>query len=412
MAKIKAKVPGFVSLSDDPRNSVHQRKRVPDPPSWWLDLDLESRMRYVDSIQTESRKARWEPVLHLGLDKDGNPTKRSANAEAKRQERNVKKDHSDAKAKLDKEQEKINRAKQKAKERKGTETTAEKEARQKAPVIEKSWRDGAAKLATKGTLYANKLTRKISPEHKDAIGKFFNEAFKKDGEPDEDVKALVTETVKPLARVLMGAALVGLTMAGGGLLITAIASAYTEGAFELPEFLSESSSSEYGELDTTDPVQFLVHDFTRWANSINPRPIADKVAEVVAMQRVIARQEGASEEEFKSTSAASPALRFSCCPTQKHLPEHQRQRYLINLGGQTIGRIHSDKKINGNTLNGRSWVCTLKDAFDETAFHSNVRKNMPFTLATAKGVILRNPMRMTFDEAKSWVRTVVDKDLL
>ena len=111
------------------------------------------------------------------------------------------------------------------------------------------------------------------------------------------------------------------------------------------------------------------------------------------------------------SESSSKSLRIVPCPSHKK-NNTPVTRYLVKLGTLQVGRIHSDPKIKGDSANQRCWVCTMKDGFEETGYRSGVTRDAPFTLATKRGVMLRNPQRQTLAEAKAWVKTIVNKELV
>lgn len=404
---MKTTLASLKSESDGSKESArtrNARSRRVKPTPFWLSQNLQQREVYLKNHPNSP----FQHIKHVGLDNEGNPTTRDSDQqrEAGRKTEAQKK----AIERLKRKREREEKAKEAAKKARGTETTEQRDIRQSDALTESSWRKGAAKLATKGTMFAGKLSRSLTPRHEAAIEKFFQEKFKKKPEDetpvaDEDVdQELIIDAVKPLARVLLSAALVGVTLAGGGLVVAAIAAAYTNGAFTLPEFLSESSS----ELDTSDPVQFLVHDFTRWSKSIDMRKVSGLITEMIETQRTIEGKGG--NADLVSTSAAA-SLRIVPCPSHRKT-DTPITRYLVKIGTKQIGRIHSDKKIDGDSPNNRCWVSTLNDGFSETGYATGVSREAPFTLATTKGVLLRNPQRQTLEEAKAWVRSTVNKGMV
>lgn len=383
------------------------RARNIKPPAWWIKYNLQQREKYLESHPN----SRLKHILNVGLDAEGNPivNPRDAQKASKQKDEAQKK----AEERVKKRKEREEKEKEKAEKKHGAETTEEKTVRLDAALAQSSWRKGAAKLASKGTMFAGKLSRNLTPKHTTAVENFFKEKFAPKNDDDSDTGAdtevdtdTVIAAVKPLARVLLAGALVGLTLAGGGIIVGALASAYTNGGFTLPEFLSESGT----ELDTSDPIQFLVHDFTRWAKSVDMREVSGVIAEIIAVQKQLESAKGNTEGKMVSESA-SASLRFVPCPSHKK-NNTPITRYLIKLGTKQVGRIHSDVKIPGDSPSNRCWVCTLNDGYSETAYRTGVSRQEPFTLATPVGVILRNPQRQTLDEAKSWIRATVNKALV
>lgn len=414
---MKIQLATLKSLSEGAREeSVRDRtarSRRITPSPWWLSQNLQQRENHLKSHP----KSKFQHILYVGLDEAGNPTTNPASAAAKAGRRDDVQKRAAARAEKRREREK-----EKAKESNdthGTETVAQRSQRLDVALAQSSWRKGAAKLASKGTMFAGKLSRNLTPNHEAAVENFFKEKFapKPEGSTgtedtsNEDTGHVdsdkVIAAVKPLARVLLAGALLGITLAGGGIVVAALAQAYTNGTFTLPEFFTSESRSQ---LDTSDPIQFLVHDFTRWAKTVDLRKVSGIIAEIIAVQKDIETKKGETPEQMVSESS-SRSLRILPCPSHKK-NNTPITRYLVKLGTLQVGRIHSDPRINGDSPSNRCWVCTMNDGFEETAYPTGVTRESPFTLATRKGVLLRNPQRQTLNEAKAWVRAIVNKELL
>lgn len=420
---MKIQLARLESLSEESEESVRDRtarsrRIVPTP--WWLSQNLQQREQHIQSHPN----SKFRHILHVGLDEAGNPATNPNSAAAQANRRDDIQQRAAARAARRREREK--KEAEEAEAAHGTETVAQRSARLDVALAQSSWRKGAAKLASKGTMFAGKLSRNLTPNHEAAIENFFKEKFapKPEGSDeapaDDDTPAdgghvdsdKVIAAVKPLARVLLAGAILGLTLAGGGIIVAALAAAYTNGNFTLPEFFTAESSS----LDTSDPVQFLVHDFTRWAKTVDMRKVSTTIAEIIAVQKEIEAKKGLTpdrspESDQMVSESAAKSLRIVPCPSHKK-NNTPITRYLVKLGTLQVGRIHSDPKISGDSPSNRCWVSTMNDGFEETAYRTGVTREAPFTLATRKGVLLRNPQRQTLNEAKAWVRATVNKDLL
>jgi hypothetical protein len=154
--------------------------------------------------------------------------------------------------------------------------------------------------------------------------------------------------------------------------------------------------------DFNDPTRMLVDDFLRWYGKVDKVLLSEKITELSALKN----------KPLESNSSIGVRLTFPLCPTQKHLPNDKRSKYLIRARGRDIGYITADPNVKGRGKASRCWLVTLEDGFVESNYHTGKSTNEPFTAVRSNTVILKNPYRFNILEAKSWVKSTIKRELL
>lgn len=180
-----------------------------------------------------------------------------------------------------------------------------------------------------------------------------------------------------------------------------------------------------------DTVDALIKAYTDWFKQLDVHRISQKLARLEAIREMM--DEGykpdpaeidellEDDEEveipdeidmLESESGVRPRITFKVCPKQKRMSHADRTRYDVMYDGRSIGMIRSSPRVEGNGKSRRSWQCCLHEGYNESAFASGKREGEPYTLVNKNRVMLMNPNMMTFQEARIWVKHVLNKDLL
>jgi hypothetical protein len=186
-----------------------------------------------------------------------------------------------------------------------------------------------------------------------------------------------------------------------------------------------------------DTIDSLITAYTEWLRDLDLPKVARKLSELHAIREMVEEgytpdpdsveqlledEEEAGEDlqpvipedvdQFESDSGAYPRISFRVCPAQKRLSSVQRTRFDIMYDGRCIGCLKSDPKISGNGKSTRSWVAQLYEGYNESAFRSGRNESEPYTAVNKNRVVLFNPHRLTFDEAKVWSKHNLNKEFL
>lgn len=176
------------------------------------------------------------------------------------------------------------------------------------------------------------------------------------------------------------------------------------------EFSAESNAA--ANIDG-DPIEYMVKDVARWMASIDQEMLGDKIAKLAALQEMESEETDEDEDtDMTSESAVTQRLTYRVATSQTRLSPLLRTMWEIRYGENIIGKIQSDPDVEGNGHENRSWVVTLEDGFDESAFNSGYDSSAPFTTLNKGRLLLRNPARLTMKEARMWASHVIDRSYL
>lgn len=200
-----------------------------------------------------------------------------------------------------------------------------------------------------------------------------------------------------------------------------------------PEQEEDEDAQEEQELEPVmrDTIELMIKTYTDWFKQLDINRISEKLARLEAIREMMNDGYKPDPDEvedllepdkdieippevdmLESDSGATPRISFRVCPKQKRAPIADRTRFDIMYDGRSIGLVRSSKQVKGNGKQRRSWQCCLHEGYNESAFASGRREKEPYTLVNRDRIMLMNPNMMTFDEARLWVKHVLNKDML
>ena len=279
------------------------------------------------------------------------------------------------------------------------------------PVVTDLFKKSIGKLITKPENLINSIRQNLSPKTMEMLIVFYEKANKKKPLSDAESKIGV-KLVNILVRAMFGKDLLSdLGDSSDGVVI--IFSKNFAKFLGAPDLKFESKSAE------ADIIATLVQDFIKWTRLLDTKEVGETLSRLLAIQEM-------KEEKWSPTTASLPdsavlesksnamddfssRLTFRVANEQRSLNPDERTKYEVVHGQNVVGHIESDPNIDSNRHSQRCWVCTMHDLFDDAEFSTGFDEQAPFTTVRNRQLLLRNPSRLTMREAKSWIRTIVDR---
>lgn len=158
---------------------------------------------------------------------------------------------------------------------------------------------------------------------------------------------------------------------------------------------SESSDKEIRYMHST---AFIVMDLMKFMKKLRWMDICERLVTIKETKSF----------ESKSAEQILQRLTFRIPKNMSMLATDLIYKYEIVLGGKPIGLIHSLEE-SGNKLKARNWRVSIRNHFQDANYRSGFSSEEPFTVVRDGNIVLHNVIPMTMDEARAWVRTVVEK---
>lgn len=161
---------------------------------------------------------------------------------------------------------------------------------------------------------------------------------------------------------------------------------------------SESSDKKVKEIRYMDATTFIVLDLIKFLKKIRWEDICKRLVQIRETPSL----------ESKSAAEIINRLTFRVPKRMRMLAKDMIYKYEIVVGGKAIGLIHS-LEHSGNKDSSRNWRVSIRNHFQDADFRSGYSVTEPFTVVRNNNIVLHNLQPMTMQEAKAWVRTVVEK---
>lgn len=158
------------------------------------------------------------------------------------------------------------------------------------------------------------------------------------------------------------------------------------------------SNSKEEEIRYMDSTAFIVMDLIKFMKKLRWEDICKRLVKIKETPSF----------ESKSAEQILNRLTFRIPNSMKSLAKDLVYKYEIVLGGKSVGLIHSLKE-SGNRHKARQWRVSIRNHFQDSNYRSGFSTEEPFTVVRGDNIVLHNVQPMTMDEARAWVRTVVEK---
>lgn len=164
------------------------------------------------------------------------------------------------------------------------------------------------------------------------------------------------------------------------------------------EALESESASKETEIRYMDSTAFIVMDLIKFMKKLRWEDICKRLVQIKETPSF----------ESKSAEEIINRLTFRVPASMRSLAKDLVYKYEIVLGGKPIGLIHSLNE-SGNRHKARQWRVSIRNHFQDANYRSGFSNDEPFTVVRGENIVLHNVQPMTMDEARAWVRTVVEK---
>lgn len=167
---------------------------------------------------------------------------------------------------------------------------------------------------------------------------------------------------------------------------------------EEDEQLESESSSNETEIRYMNSTAFIVMDLIKFMKKLRWEDICKRLVKIKETPSF----------ESKSAEEIISRLTFRVPSSMRNLAKDLVYKYEIVLGGKPIGLIHSLNE-SGNRHKARQWRVSIRNHFQDANYRSGFSNEEPFTVVRGDNIVLHNVQPMTMDEARAWVRTVVER---
>lgn len=312
------------------------------------------------------------------------------------------------------------------------ESEIDNEVKKNLPVVRNSIDESFEKASQNISKIADATRESLSDRDRKNVKEGFESVYSGGPLLSHQSKAMLKAVAGPLFKIAIGAAALAALGAAAGPIGMLVGASYVKSltSFKLPDKgtsyfeqkrkeakdRAEAAKAEMEAIKAerelermrsqsaafNDPARMLSEDFIRWFGKVDHKQFAEKITELAVLKN----------RPLESNSSIGVRITCAACPTVKHLEASKRNRFLVRARGEQIGYIEADPKVSDFSANTRCWLVTLEDGFIESNYHTGKSGDQPFTAVRGDSVILRNPYRFTFNEAKNWIRTTVKRELL